>query len=186
MLKIPLLVSLGHHGGRRKVASSRPPFSTPLRSLGEPDPETPFLVPIEHAPPLFVRIREDKISLKISPAPLRVASARRRVGAAGARPRLRRWCASFSSPRSRRADPRLAPTKNNRRQRRGPAKRQRRGSAADAKSPLRLLLMGRVEPPDCHDQEPFKELKIPHLNLKKTQTVGVLYWLHCLKGIAKR
>jgi len=72
MLKIPLLVSLGHHGGRRKVASSRPPFSTPLRSLGEPDPETPFLVPIEHAPPLFVRIRirEDKISLKISPAPL--------------------------------------------------------------------------------------------------------------------
>ena len=71
MLKIPLLVSLGHHGGRRKVASSRPPFSTPLRSLGEPDPETPFLVPIEHAPPLFVRIREDKISLKIYPAPLR-------------------------------------------------------------------------------------------------------------------
>ena len=71
MLKIPLLVSLGHHGGRRKVASLRPPFSTPLRSLGEPDPETPFLVPIEHAPPLFVRIREDKISLKISPAPLR-------------------------------------------------------------------------------------------------------------------
>ena len=70
MLKIPLLVSLGHHGGRRKVASSRPPFSTPLRSLGEPDPETPFPVPIEHAPPLFVRIREDKISLKISPAPL--------------------------------------------------------------------------------------------------------------------
>ena len=70
MLKIPLLVSLGHHGGRRKVASSRPPFSTPLRSLGEPDPETPFLVPIEHAPPLFVRIREDKFSLKISPAPL--------------------------------------------------------------------------------------------------------------------
>ena len=70
MLKIPLLVSLGHHGGRRKVASLRPPFSTPLRSLGEPDPETPFLVPIEHAPPLFVRIREDKISLKTSPAPL--------------------------------------------------------------------------------------------------------------------
>ena len=60
-----------YHGGRRKVASSRPPFSTPLRSLGEPDPETPFLVPIEHAPPLFVRIREDKISLKIYPAPLR-------------------------------------------------------------------------------------------------------------------
>ena len=60
MLKIPLLVSLGHHGGRRKVASSRPPFSTPLRSLGEPDPETPFLAPIEHAPPLFVRIQEDK------------------------------------------------------------------------------------------------------------------------------
>ena len=70
MLKIPLLVSLGHHGGRKKIASSRPPFSTPLRSLGEPDPETPFLVPIEHAPPLFVRIREDKISLKNSPAPL--------------------------------------------------------------------------------------------------------------------
>ena len=70
MLKIPLLVSLGHHGGRRKVASSRPPFSTPLRSLGEPDPETPFLVPIEHAPPLFVRIWEDKISLKIPPPPL--------------------------------------------------------------------------------------------------------------------
>ena len=70
MLKIPLLVSLGHHGGRRKVASLRPPFSTPLRSLGEPDPDTPFLVPIEHAPPLFVRIREDKISLKIYPAPL--------------------------------------------------------------------------------------------------------------------
>ena len=73
MLKIPLLVSLGHHGGRRKVASLRPPFSTPLRSLGEPDPETPFLVPIEHAPPLFVRIWEDKISLKIYPAPLRAA-----------------------------------------------------------------------------------------------------------------
>ena len=45
---------------RRKVASLRPPFSTPLRSLGEPDPDTPFLVPIEHAPPLFVRIWEDK------------------------------------------------------------------------------------------------------------------------------
>ena len=81
MLKIPLLVSLGHHGGRRKVASLRPPFSTPLRSLGEPDPETPFLVPIEHAPPLFVRIREDKISLKIYPAPLRVARAGRDAGA---------------------------------------------------------------------------------------------------------
>ena len=73
MLKIPLLVSLGHHGGRRKVASLRPPFSTPLRSLGEPDPDTPFLVPIEHAPPLFVRIWEDKISLKIPPPPLRSA-----------------------------------------------------------------------------------------------------------------
>ena len=72
MLKIPLLVSLGHHGGRRKVASLRPPFSTPLRSLGEPDPDTPFLVPIEHAPPLFVRIWEDKISLKIPPPPLHV------------------------------------------------------------------------------------------------------------------
>ena len=58
------------NGGQRKVASLRPPFSTPLQSLGEPDPETPFLVPIEHAPPLFVRIREDKISLKIYPAPL--------------------------------------------------------------------------------------------------------------------
>ena len=69
MLKIPLLVSLGHHGGQRKVASLRPPFSTPLRSLGEPDPDTPFLVPIEHAPPLFVRIWEDKISLKIPPPP---------------------------------------------------------------------------------------------------------------------
>ena len=80
MLKIPLLVSLGHHGGRRKVASSRPPFSIPLRSLGEPDPETPFPVPIEHAPPLFVRIREDKISLKIYPAPLRRPSARAMVG----------------------------------------------------------------------------------------------------------
>jgi len=44
--------------------------ATPLRSLGEPDPETPFLVPIEHAPPLFVRIWEDKISLKIPPPPL--------------------------------------------------------------------------------------------------------------------
>ena len=75
MLKIPLLVSLGHHGGLRKAASLRPPFSTPLRSLGEPDPETPFLVPIEHAPPLFVRIREDKISLKIYPAPLRAIEA---------------------------------------------------------------------------------------------------------------
>ena len=64
MLKIPLLVSLGHHGGRRKVASLRPPFSTPLRSLGEPDPDAPFLVPIEHAPPLFVRIREDKFPSK--------------------------------------------------------------------------------------------------------------------------
>ena len=96
------------------------------------------------------------------------------MGAGGARPRLRRWCASFSSPRSRRADPRLAPTKNNRRQRHGAAKRQRRDSAADAKSPLRLLLMGRIEPPDYHDQELFRELKIPYLNLKKTQTVVVL------------
>ena len=52
-----------------EVASLRPPFSTPLRSLGEPDPETPFLIPIEHAPPLFVRIREDKFSLKIPPPP---------------------------------------------------------------------------------------------------------------------
>ena len=54
--KDPTLSILGHHGGRRKVASLRPPFSTPLRSLGEPDPDTgapaPFLVPIEHAPPL--------------------------------------------------------------------------------------------------------------------------------------
>ena len=73
MLKIPLLVSLGHHGGLRKVASLRPPFSTPLRSLGEPDPDTPFLVPIEHAPPLFVRIWEDKISLKIPPPPYKTA-----------------------------------------------------------------------------------------------------------------
>ena len=72
--KDPTLSILGHHGGRRKVASLRPPFSTPLRSLGEPDPDTPFLVPIEHAPPLFVRIREDKISLKIYPAPLRPLS----------------------------------------------------------------------------------------------------------------
>ena len=110
------------------------------------------------------RGRDAASSSQRGPGRGRVASARRRVGAGGARPRLRRWCASFSSPRSRRADPRLAPTKNNRRQRHGPAKRQRRGSAADAKSPLRLLLMGRVEPPDCHDQEPFKELKIPHLN----------------------
>jgi len=76
MLKIPLLVSLGHHGGRRKVASLRPPFSTPLRSLGEADPETPFLVPIEHAPPLFVRIREDKISLKIYPLRLKGSAGR--------------------------------------------------------------------------------------------------------------
>ena len=75
MSKIPLLVSLGHHGGRRKVASLRPPFSTPLRSLGEPDPDTPFLVPIEHAPPLFVRIWEDKISLKIPPPPLEPATS---------------------------------------------------------------------------------------------------------------
>ena len=111
------------------------------------------------------------------------------MGAGGARPRLRRWCASFSSPRSRRADPRLAPTKNNRRQRHGPAKRQRRDSAADAKSPLRLLLMGRVEPPDCHDQELFRELidrtknttfeltrldDYTRLDFKKTQTAGVL------------
>ena len=69
-VKDPALSIFRSPGGRRKVASLRPPFSTPLRSLGEPDPETPFLVPIEHAPPLFVRIREDKISLKISPAPL--------------------------------------------------------------------------------------------------------------------
>ena len=71
--KDPTLSILGHHGGRRKVASLRPPFTTPLRSLGEPDPDTPFLVPIEHAPPLFVRIWEDKISLKIPPPPLRVS-----------------------------------------------------------------------------------------------------------------
>ena len=32
----------------------------------------PFVVPIEHAPPLFVRIWEDKISLKISPAPFNI------------------------------------------------------------------------------------------------------------------
>ena len=69
-VKDPALSIFRSPGGRRKVASLRPPFSTPLRSLGEPDPETPFLVPIEHAPPLFVRIREDKISLKIYPAPL--------------------------------------------------------------------------------------------------------------------
>ena len=68
--KLSWISILGHHGGRRKVASLRPPFSTPLRSLGEPDPDTPFLVPIEHAPPLFVRIWEDKISLKIPPPPL--------------------------------------------------------------------------------------------------------------------
>ena len=100
------------------------------------------------------RSRDAASSSQRGPGRGRVASARRRVGAGGARPRLRRWCASFSSPRSRRADPRLAPTKNNRRQRHGPAKRQRRGSAADAKSPLRLLLMGRVEPPDCSTRLP--------------------------------
>ena len=100
MLKIPLLVSLGHHGGQRKVASLRPPFSTPLRSLGEPDPDTPFLVPIEHAPPLFVRIWEDKISLKIPPPPLLASpcdrGARRpRLLAASPRPK------SATSPASR-------------------------------------------------------------------------------------
>ena len=94
MLKIPLLVSLGHHGGRKKIASLRPPFSTPLRSLGEPDPDTPFLVPIEHAPPLFVRIWEDKISLKIPP-PAEFASgsgffpANRQVGEIKAAPTCR-------------------------------------------------------------------------------------------------
>ena len=36
----------------------------------EVETQTPFLVPIEHAPPLFVRIWEDKISLKIPPPPL--------------------------------------------------------------------------------------------------------------------
>ncbi len=30
---------------------------------------SPFLAPIEHAPPLFARIQEDKISLKIYPLP---------------------------------------------------------------------------------------------------------------------
>ena len=102
MLKIPLLVSLGHHGGRRKVASLRPPFSTPLRSLGEPDPDTPFLVPIEHAPPLFVRIWEDKISLKIPPPPLcssywaQHAPIPRRSTAGSVYRRFYRRCGHFS------------------------------------------------------------------------------------------
>ena len=70
-VKDPALSIFRSPGGQRKVASLRPPFSTPLRSLGEPDPETPFPVPIEHAPPLFARIREDKISLQIPPPPLK-------------------------------------------------------------------------------------------------------------------
>ena len=56
MLKIPLLVSLGHHGGRRKVASLRPPFSTPATPRDKPEPAGPFPPSIERAPPLFVRI----------------------------------------------------------------------------------------------------------------------------------
>ena len=71
-VKDPALSIFRSPCGQRKVASLRPPFSTPLRSLGEPDPDTPFLVPIEHAPQLFVRIWEDKISLKIPPPSLRI------------------------------------------------------------------------------------------------------------------
>ena len=41
----------------------------PIAVSWRASPDTPFLVPIEHAPPLFVRIREDKISLKMYPAP---------------------------------------------------------------------------------------------------------------------
>ena len=33
-----------------------------------------------------------------------------------------------------------------------------------------------------HLKNSIKELKIPHLNFKKTQAVGVLYWLHCLEA----
>ena len=54
--KDPTLSILGHHGGRRKVASLRPPFSTPATPRDKPEPAGPFPSSIERAPPLFVRI----------------------------------------------------------------------------------------------------------------------------------
>ena len=54
--KDPTLSILGHHGGRRKVASLRPPFSTPATPRDKPEPAGPFPPSIERAPPLFVRI----------------------------------------------------------------------------------------------------------------------------------
>ena len=75
-------------------------------------------------------------------------------------PRLRCWCA-FSCPVLTRR-PRLAPTKNNRRQRHGPAERQRRGSAADANPAA--AVMGCVEHPTARSKplkEPIAKLKFP-------------------------
>jgi hypothetical protein len=83
------------NGGQRKVASLRPPFSTPLQSLGEPDPETPFLVPKEHAPPLFVRIREDRISLKIPPPPFIHENTEQSSLASPEHPRQLSWHPAF-------------------------------------------------------------------------------------------
>ena len=54
--KDPTLSILGHHGGRRKVASLRPPFSTPATPRDKPEPAGPFPPSIERAPPLFVHI----------------------------------------------------------------------------------------------------------------------------------
>jgi hypothetical protein len=54
--KDPTLSILGHHGGRRKVASLRPPFSTSATPRDKPEPAGPFPSSIERAPPLFVRI----------------------------------------------------------------------------------------------------------------------------------
>ena len=51
--KDPTLSILGHHGGRRKVASLRPPFSTPATPRDKPEPAGPFPSSIERAPPLF-------------------------------------------------------------------------------------------------------------------------------------
>jgi hypothetical protein len=63
--RYPTLSILGHHGRRAlispknkigKAASLRPPFSTPATPRDKPEPAGPFPVPIECAPPLFVRI----------------------------------------------------------------------------------------------------------------------------------
>ena len=53
--KDPTLSILGHHGGRRKIASLRPPFSTPATPRDKHEPANPSL-PLQNAPRRFLSV----------------------------------------------------------------------------------------------------------------------------------